>query len=61
MVVSFLNDSTVGVAPIYWIMMGMGLSVNGLIKNKRKQLALEADTESEGSVKAKKGKKKNGK
>lgn len=34
MVISFLNDSTVAVAPIFWIMMGMGISVNELVKKK---------------------------
>ena len=32
MVISFLNDSTVSVAPIFWIMMGVGVSVNELVK-----------------------------
>lgn len=43
MIVSFLNDSTVAVAPIFWIMMGMGLAVNGLVKNEMKRFQLEAD------------------
>lgn len=43
MIVSFLNDSTVAVAPIFWIMMGMGLAVNGLVKKKMTQLQLELE------------------
>lgn len=34
MVISFLNDSTVSVAPIFWIMMGLGISVNEMVKKK---------------------------
>lgn len=60
MIVSFLNDSTVAVAPIFWIMMGMGLAVNGLLKGKKKQLELET-AESQDARNGKKGKKKNGK
>lgn len=37
MVISFLNDSTVSVAPIYWIMMGMGIAVNEIVKKQRAQ------------------------
>lgn len=32
MIVSVLNDSTVSVAPIYWVLMGIGISVNELVK-----------------------------
>lgn len=35
MVISFLNDSTVTVAPIFWIMMGLGTSVNEILKKKK--------------------------
>ena len=34
MVISFLNDSTVTVAPIFWIMMGLGIAVNEILKKK---------------------------
>lgn len=34
MVVSVLNDSTVTVAPIFWVMMGLGISVNEMLKRK---------------------------
>lgn len=34
MVISFLNDSTVTVAPIFWIMMGLGIAVNEILKEK---------------------------
>lgn len=34
MVVSFLNDSTVTVAPIFWVLIGTGISVNELVKKK---------------------------
>jgi Lipid A core - O-antigen ligase and related enzymes len=37
MVISFLNDSTVAVAPIFWIMMGLGISVNEMVKRKQEQ------------------------
>ncbi len=42
MVVAFLNDSTVAVAPIFWIMMGLGLAVNEIVKKNQKRLLLEA-------------------
>ncbi len=35
MVVSLLNDSTVTVAPIFWVMMGLGISVNEMVKRKK--------------------------
>lgn len=38
MVISVLNDSTVSVAPIYWIMMGLGISVNELVRKNREPL-----------------------
>lgn len=42
MVISFLNDSTVSVAPIFWIMMGFGIAVNEIVKkNSEQQLALQ--------------------
>lgn len=34
MVISFLNDSTVAVAPIFWIMMGIGIAINEILKKK---------------------------
>lgn len=34
MVVSVLNDSTVTVAPVFWVMMGLGISVNEMVKRK---------------------------
>lgn len=34
MVISFLNDSTVSVAPIFWVMMGLGISVNEMVRKK---------------------------
>ena len=51
--ISFLNDSTVSVAPIYWVMMGMGVAVNEAVKKQHIQdLALavrsSAGSESEG-------------
>ena len=53
MIISFLNDSTVSVAPIYWVMMGMGVAVNEAVKKQHIQdLALavrsSAGSESEG-------------
>lgn len=39
MVISFLNDSTVAVAPIYWIMMGMGISINEILKKRNEKIA----------------------
>ncbi len=44
MVVSVLNDSTVTVAPIFWVMMGLGLSVNQMLKKKNEQLAVSQST-----------------
>ncbi len=35
MIISFLNDSTVTVAPIFWIMMGLGAAVNEILKKKK--------------------------
>ncbi len=43
MVCSTVNDSTVTVAPIYWLMMGMGLAVNELLKRKAETAAAEAE------------------
>lgn len=34
MIVSVLNDSTVTVAPVFWVMMGLGISVNEMVKRK---------------------------
>ena len=39
MVISFLNDSTVSVAPIFWIMMGIGVSVNEMVKKSSESSA----------------------
>lgn len=37
MVVSVLNDSTVSVAPVFWIMMGLGIAVNEMVRKKQLQ------------------------
>lgn len=37
MIISFLNDSTVSVAPIYWVMMGLGIAVNEAVKKQQMQ------------------------
>ncbi len=34
LVISIVNDSTVAVAPIFWVMLGMGVAVNQMIKKK---------------------------
>lgn len=36
MIVSILNDSTVSVAPIFWALMGLGVSVNEMVDKKLK-------------------------
>ena len=36
MIVSILNDSTVSVAPIFWVLMGLGVSVNEMVDKKLK-------------------------
>lgn len=41
MVISFLNDSTVAVAPIFWGMMGMGLAVNEILKKQNEPKPVE--------------------
>ncbi len=45
MVISFLNDSTVTVAPIYWIMMGMGIAINEILRKRAasQPLAIKTD------------------
>lgn len=48
MVSSVLNDSTVAVAPIFWIMMGMGLAVNEMLKKKNAPQQAEAGRKKQG-------------
>jgi O-antigen ligase len=34
MISGLANDSTVNVAPVYWVMMGLGISVNHIVKER---------------------------
>lgn len=35
MITGLINDSTITVAPVYWALMGMGISINMQLKNKK--------------------------
>jgi len=48
MIISFLNDSTVTVAPIYWIMMGLGVAVNQILKREGELAAAEVPAQTNG-------------
>ncbi|MEG2440103.1 MAG: O-antigen ligase family protein [Acetivibrio sp.] len=37
MIMGISNDSSIGVAPIFWLMMGMGLAINYRVKNNFKE------------------------
>lgn len=53
MIVSILNDSTVSVAPIFWALMGLGVSVNEMVDKKLKlQLDPVPASQIESSVKS---------
>lgn len=53
MIVSILNDSTVSVAPIFWVLMGLGVSVNEMVDKKLKlQLDPIPASQIESSVKS---------
>lgn len=39
------NDSMVVTAPIFWVMLGIGVTVNSLVKNRREETAAESETE----------------
>jgi hypothetical protein len=34
MIAALANDSTVNVAPVYWVMMGLGISVNHIVRER---------------------------
>lgn len=47
LIISFLNDSTVAVAPIFWIMLGMGISINEIVAKKQAQQLAVSQTKTE--------------
>lgn len=53
MIISFLNDSTVAVAPIFWIMMGMGISINEIVKKRQSEQLQQIEALQPGIVKRK--------
>lgn len=51
MVISFLNDSTVTVAPIFWIMMGLGVAVNEILKKRQEPQTEAAEVKNQAKTK----------
>lgn len=47
MVSGIINDSTITMAPIFWCLMGVGLSLNFLLRKQLKKEEKKSDTESE--------------
>jgi hypothetical protein len=45
LITGFLNDSVVGIAPIFWVLLGLGFLCNKLIRNQQSPTCVKGTIE----------------